>query len=624
MTGASTAVPTSERPEPGRFAHSVLEPKLRWPVSRPGWVQRRRLLEDLDRASRHPVALVAAPAGYGKTTLLAQWLAGAAAPPAAWVTLDQGDNDPGRLWTHVAAALERAGCPVSTQPGGEVRPVNGSDVMTTALPRMVEALASTPHDIVLALDDFHCIQDPNCHAQVQFLIENLPAQAHLLIVTRSDPGLRLGRLRASGRVAEIRAEHLSFTVDETSAMLANQDVRLSGDSVSQLVKRTEGWPAGLYLATFSLAGRADADEFMKRFSGGNRFLGDYLTEEVLSRLAEPVRDFITTMSILDRFTVGLCDHVAEATTSAVILRDLERTNLFLVPLGPDGVWFRFHHLFAAVARSELGIDQPDRVPVLHARAAAWYQQHDHVDEAIRHWLAAGNPGQAALLAEANWLTYVDAGRAATVYSWLEALGPPAVATDPAAGVTAAWMACLRGDAEGLAAHVRVLQDHLDHGPLPDGGHSVESAIAIMHGLFGYAGPEALAAGARRALELEKDERSPYFAMARVAAGHLAYRRRGTSSSRRRRSRKVRARRRPPRSSRLLCLSFESLVEAERESPHRSRELAELAMEITTEQGLGSIPQSSMAFTALGNALAAETVRRPRRWRRSRRVWRFDA
>ena len=582
-----------------------MEPKLQWPTSRTSWVPRARLIEDLDRASRHPVALVAAPAGYGKTTLLAQWLTRAEAPIAAWVTLDAGDNDPGRLWTHVAAALERAGCPLSTGPGGSFRPVNGSDVMTTALPRMFDALSSLPHDIVIALDDFHCIQEPACHAQVQFLIENLPSQAHLMIITRADPGLRLGRLRASGLVAEIRAEHLSFTVDETCALLANEDVHLSGDSLSRLVSRTEGWPAGLYLATFSLAGRTDPDDFVNRFSGGNRFLGDYLTEEVLSRLTDEVRDFITTMSILDRFTVGLCDHVAEAPRPPP--GSCETSNAptcSWCPLGPDGVWFRFHHLFAAVARSELEMTRPDRVPLLHARAARWFRDHGHIDEAIRHSLAAGNTGDAALLAQENWLTYLDAGRGATVSSWLEALGPPAVATDPAAGVTAAWMAGLRGDPVAWAGHVRSLEELRDHGPLPDGARSVESAISAMDGLFGYAGAEAMAAGARRALELETDARSPYFAVAHFAAGHLAYVE-GDLDVAAATLAQASLHETAPAVIRVMSLGTESLVEAERGAHRRSRELAELAMEVVDAHGLRADPPVLDGVHALGGAQAAD-------------------
>ncbi len=235
-----------------------MEPKLQWPTSRTSWVPRARLIEDLDRASRHPVALVAAPAGYGKTTLLAQWLTRRGGTHRRVGDPRCRRHDPGgsgrtlpRRWSERAARSRRARAAL-------FRPVNGSDVLTNALPRMLDALASLPHDLVIALDDFHCIQESACHAQVQFLIENLPSQAHVMIITRADPGLRLGRLRASGQVAEVRAEHLSFTVDETSALLANEDVHLSSDSLSRLVSSTEGWPAGLYLATFSLAGRIKA------------------------------------------------------------------------------------------------------------------------------------------------------------------------------------------------------------------------------------------------------------------------------------------------------------------------------------------------------------------------------
>ena len=232
---------------------------------------------------------------------------------------------------------------------------------------------------------------PGCHEQVQFLIASLPAQAHLVIVTRADPGLRLGRLRASSDLAEIRAGDLSFTTQEATELLANDHVQLADATVSQLMERTEGWPAGLYLATLSLAGRADPDDFVRRFSGGNRFIGDYLTEEVLSRHTDRVREFITTASILDRFSAPLCDHMGGITDSAAILHDLERSNLFVVPLDEAREWFRFHHLFAAVARSELELTHPDHVRSLHARAAEWFESHGHIDEAVQHLLAPGTP-----------------------------------------------------------------------------------------------------------------------------------------------------------------------------------------------------------------------------------------
>ena len=233
--------------------------------------------------------------------------------------------------------------------------------------------------------------------QVEVLIRNLPPQAHLVICTRADPGLRLGRLRASGRLAEIRADDLNFTLDEAATLLSRVDVVLSGDSLVRLVDRTEGWPAGLYLATLSLAGRTDPDEFVRQFSGGNRFVVDYLTEEVLARHSDEIREFIVSMSVLDRFSAPLCDFVRGSTGSAAILDHLERSNLFLVPLDDERHWFRFHHLFAAVARIELEFEGPERAQALHSRALEWFRDHGHIDEAVKHALAAGRTTDAAAL-----------------------------------------------------------------------------------------------------------------------------------------------------------------------------------------------------------------------------------
>jgi len=293
MTSRDAVEPLRHLVVPPPSVDSFLEAKLNPPPSRDNWVKRDRLVEAMDRATPHPVTLVAAPAGYGKTTMVAQWLSGQDRPPTAWVSLDAGDNDPDRLWTHVAAALERAGCALPATESGRVLGTDQSEAPRSALSAIVSALAAVPDDIVLVLDDFHFIQQPACHQQVEFLIARLPAQAHLVIVTRSDPGLRLGRLRASSDLAELRAADLSFTAREATELLARSDVQLSSKTLSQLMERTEGWPAGLYLAALSLVGRADPDDFVQSFSGGNRFIGDYLTEEVLNRHTARVRDFIT-------------------------------------------------------------------------------------------------------------------------------------------------------------------------------------------------------------------------------------------------------------------------------------------------------------------------------------------
>ena len=603
MTGSDATEPLTGLLAPRPPVNQIMEAKLRRPPSRSNWVPRERLTEAMDRAVRHPVTLVAAPAGYGKTTLAAQWLDGANRPPTAWVSLDKGDNDPDRLWSDVALALEQAGCllPLNAPSHGVGR--TSGEAPGAVLPAILDALAAMPEAIVLVLDDFHFVHEPSCHEQVEFMLEHLPVQAHLIIMTRSDPGLRLGRFRAAGDLAEIRANDLAFTTGEVVELLAQSDVRLADTTVSALLEHTEGWPAGVYLATLSLSGRPDPDDFVRQFSKGNRFVGDYLTEEVLSRGSERVREFITTVSILDRFTASLCDQVVGIADSAAILRDLERSNLFLVPLDEEREWFRFHHLFAAVARSELDASRPGGVPTLHARAAEWFRARGHIQEAVVHSLAAGNTAAAAQLIQGNWLAYVDAGRAATVLGWLESLGPAAAASDPAAGVATAWLAAFTGDEMLLSESLDALERFHDHGPLPDGTRSVESAIAMIHGLFGYGGPVAMMTGAQRAVELETDSHSPHYAVAQVTLGHAAYvagdldeaitpLTRASLSDQ------------APGVIRALALAVESLVEHERGDLARSRECAELAMRIVDAQSLRSMPQTSLAFTALGQAQAA--------------------
>lgn len=578
------------------------ETKLRPPPRRDNWVHRCRLMDAMALAARRPVTLVAAPAGYGKTTVVAQWLYGEDRQSAAWVSLDRGDNDSDHLWTHVAAALERAGCPLPV-----LEPARGGGIpaepSTALLLAILNALAVTLDDMVLVLDDFQFIQSPARHAEVEFFIENLPPQAHLVIVTRSDPGLRLGRLRVSNALAELRADDLAFTPQEAHELLAHEGVDLSEGALSHLMERTEGWPAALYLAALTLAGQSDPDDFVHRFSGDNRFIGDYLAEEVLSRHSDPVRNFLLRVSLLDRFSAPLCDHVAGMTQSATILRDLERDNLFLVPLDGDRQWFRFHHLFAAVARTELELTDPAQVPILHARAAEWFSSQGHVAEAIEHYLLADRGDDAARLVQAHWLHFADTGRLPTVLAWLKALGT--VDNCPAALVTAAWIAASTGDETALVGHLDALDalGALPDGPLPDGCRSVESARSLIEGLFGHLGPLRMLSSAQRATELETDPQSPFYAMAHLALGHAWYvlgEPDKASASLSIASTNDRA----PVLVRVLALSFRSLLESERGDTVRARECAESAMEVVDARGMRASPQSSPAFTALAQAQAA--------------------
>lgn len=575
-------------PEPKIDA--FLEAKLHRPRDRSDWLRRQRLLSRVEAVLHHPVTLVAAPAGYGKTTLLTQ-LVTEVQPRTAWVSLDAGDNDPHRLWTHVAAALERAGCAVNAR------------APDSLLHAIIEALSASDEDILLVLDDFHFVRDPQCHHQVERLVEYLPAQAHLVVMTRSDPALRLGRLRASGGLLEIRADELGFTTAEAEALFEREELALSAVSVSMLVECTEGWPAGLYLASLALSGRIDPDSFVHDFSGENRYIVDYLTEEVLSGQSAEIREFIVRVSILGRFTARLCDSVLESTCSASILRGIERANLFLVPLDDEGRWFRFHHLFAAVARSELEITHPEMVAVLHSRAASWFSAEGNVDEAVRHSIAGGDLQTASVLVQENWLEYVDAGRIATVVGWAKSIRPPRDNTNPAASVMAAWMAALAGDEMTLAELLSAMETFGDHGPLPDGSRSVNSAIAMIQGLFGYGGPIEMMRGAERAVSLEVDPSSPFYAVARVSLGHAAY----VAGDLDRAVHAISSAQHNGRSPVIVHafgLATESLAEDERGNLQRSQDCAELAVDLLSAHKLRATPQASLAYTALGRTYAA--------------------
>jgi LuxR family transcriptional regulator, maltose regulon positive regulatory protein len=586
----------------GEPTDPMLEVKLRPPPLRSEWIARARLVENLHQAAQRPVTLIAAPAGYGKTTLVTQWLASGSRPAtAAWVSLDTTDNDPVRLWSHVATALDRAGCTITRDVAGFIA-AGGSDLTTSVLPMIIDAIAARFAHTTLVIDDFQVVC-PDCIVQFDFLIEHLPVKAHLVLISRSDPALRLGRLRAAGKLSEIRADDLAFNVEEVSSLLSSDRVQLSTDAVSELMHRTEGWPAGLYLATLSLAGREDPSEFVHHFSGNNRFIGEYLTEEVLSRQTDEMRNFILGMSVLDRLSAPLADYMTRSRNSANLLRELEHSNLFLIPLDEEERWFRFHHLFGAVARSALESEQPDRVLELHQRAADWLSKNGYVVEAVPHALSAGAGDQAASLVQANWLRFFDAGLAITVRGWLHALETSTADESCATIVTAAWMAALSGDREELNRRLALL-DITDHrGPLPDGTKSAESAAALIQGLLGFGGPLEMLASARRAAALETDGSTPWYTVANAALGHAAYVAGDLDTAMRALPRAAYSDA-APGMIKVLALGTLSLSQAELGHHEAAQRLAEEAIEVVETRSLQALPHVSMAFTALGQSQAA--------------------
>ncbi len=412
----------------------LLATKLYMPAPRPGLVPRPRLAERLDEGLTRGLVLVSAPAGYGKTVLLADW-AQRAQFPAAWLSLDAGDNDPARFWRYAVAAMDR----VRPGIGGRVGSLLGPPAPTSFEPlvtALINELADQPgnDEVLLVLDDYHVIGAQPVHASVEFLVEHRPAELHLVLASRSDPPLVLARLRARGQLAELRAAELRFTASEAAELLrqvaAGPGPALPDAAVAALAARTEGWAAGLQLAGLSLRGQEDVTGFVTAFTGSNRYVLDFLAEEVLERQDEELRTFLLETSVLERLSGPLCDAVTGRAGSQALLDQVEREGLFLVPLDEVRGWWRYHHLFADLLRARLE-QQPGRAEQLHCNAATWYAEHGLADDAIRHAAAAGEMTWAARLIEQHFdeLFYLR-GEGATVQRWLSALPDDLVRSRP--------------------------------------------------------------------------------------------------------------------------------------------------------------------------------------------------
>lgn len=428
---------------------ALLATKLHVPRPQPGFVPRPRLAQALSEGLARGRVLICAPAGFGKTSLLADW-ARSAGRPVAWLGLDAGDNDPARFWRYVVAALDRA------QPGiaGHLGPLLGPpsprsfDGFVTAL---INELAAQPggDEVLLVLDDYHLVDSGPVHESVAFLLENLPPGLLLAVSGRADPPLPLARLRARGQLAELRAAELRFTTDEAAALLGVAGPVLPNTAVVALTARTEGWAAGLQLAALSLRGHADAAGFVAAFSGSHRFVLDYLADEVLDGQPGPVRAFLLETSVLERLSGELCDAVTGRSGSQAMLHDIEQAGLFLVPLDEVRGWWRYHHLFADLLRARLEQEQPGRVPELHRAAAAWFDEHDQGDDAVRHALAAGDAAWAAQLVE----RYVDAllrrSEGVTLRRWLSTLPVELLRARPRLCLAQGFSAVVSGQVEAI-------------------------------------------------------------------------------------------------------------------------------------------------------------------------------
>ena len=422
------------------MATSILATKLYIPPPRPKVVPRPRLIERLNEGLHRKLTLISAPVGYGKTTMLSEWIP-QSERCVTWVSLDDGDNDPVRFWAYFIAALQMLDAEIGRNALALMRTPrlpSFEAILTTLL----NEIAAFPEDFALVLDDYHVMDAKPVDASTSvddgltFLLEHLPPHMHLVVTTREDPNLPLARLRARDQLTEIRAADLRFTPGEAAVFL-NQvmGLNLSAEDVTSLETRTEGWIAGLQLAALSMWGREDVPGFIRAFAGDNQYIVDYMVEEVLQRQSERVRSFLLQTSILDWLSGPLCDAVTGQEESKALLETLERGNLFVSPQDDKRHWFRYHHLFADVLRAHLMEEQPDRVPTLHRRASEWYEHNGLEIEAFQHAAAANDVARAEHLIEGEGMPLQFRGAGAPVLNWLESLPKTALDARPSLWVT---------------------------------------------------------------------------------------------------------------------------------------------------------------------------------------------
>lgn len=410
---------------PGMSPH-LLATKFHIPPRRTGLVVRPRLLEELQRGldEHRKLTLISAPAGYGKTTLVTEWIVNLQSKienpqsKLAWLSIDEADNDPMRFMRYFLATFQQADKTLGTQ-AQSLLDMPNLPPLPGLLDNLLNDLATLDIPLVLVLDDYHVLTNPEIHAALEYFIEHQPASTHLVLTTRADPLLPLARLRARRQMTELRARDLRFTLDEASQFL-NQVMRLDLplESIRALDARTEGWAAGLQLAALALHNQPARQDFLAAFGGSHRYVVDYLLDEVLNRQSPEVGVFLTQTSILSRFSAALCQSVTGNPNSAEILTQLERANLFLLPLDDSRGWYRYHSLFAESLR--LGLD-PAEARVLHARAAAWFESQGWLDEALTHWQAIPEPSQSARLMEQIAPDLLRIGEAQTLLGWLNSL-----------------------------------------------------------------------------------------------------------------------------------------------------------------------------------------------------------
>jgi LuxR family maltose regulon positive regulatory protein len=580
--------------------------KLRPPALRAGLIPRADLLSLLQAGLQAKLCLLSAPAGSGKTTLLGQWSTAAGGGRVAWVSVDKGDNDPTRLWVYVVVALR------TVEPGVGAAALEAlrrpsADLDRAVLPGLLNELRGVGAPLVLVLDDYHLVTEGSCHQTLGLFLDHLPANVHVVVSTRVDPPLPLARMRARRELAELRVAELEFTDEEASALLnASMGLQLAAEDVQRLAERTEGWAAGLILAGLSLRGHQDPSGFIAAFQGHHRHVADYLSAEVLERQPEQIREFLLQTSVLERLSGPLCDAVLETEGSVGLLEELERANLFLVPLDDRRQWYRYHHLFAQLLRLELDRRDPELAPTLHRRVAAWHRQAGDVEEVIHHASMAGEFAEAGALIAQHWLTHWLGGRRATVARWLDGLPEEAIMAAPPVAFVAAWIRGFRGASKQQTERwLAATEDQGYRGPPPVGISSLAFGAALARATMVFDDVGRSAAASRRALELAGPQPTPFYWTAQAALGHSLYLS-GQPAAAQRRLQELVAR--VPAAVQpyavVTALAVLSLTAGDQHDP-TAAPLARRAVAIGEAHGLSFEPLCGIVYLALGRALARQ-------------------
>lgn len=581
----------------------IVEAKLTPPRARPEHLRRHGLNQLLEELTCRKLTVVAAPTGFGKTTALASW-ANASRAPVAWVSLDASDNDPTRFLTYLVTALGRAAPGVGTKSLRALHAL-GADPIRAAFPRLFDELSAVEEPIVLVLDDYHRIQSRVCHEAMALLLDQSPGTLRVVVSAQVDPPLRLGRLRAGGNLGEVRVDALRFSLPETDVLLNRSlGLGLDPESIELLEQRTEGWPAGLYLAALFLRGRDDPVASVSTFAGSHRHVVDYLGTEVVDAQPAAHRSFLLRTSILNRLSGPICDAVLDEHGSGARLAELSRSNLFLIALGDDGESYRYHRLFGELLQFLLRQETPELVPELHRRAAVWHESNGLLDEAVGHALAAGDPALAAELIVRSWRPLYQFGQHSTLRRLLGALPPAMVDLSAPLSFIAVLLDASAGASEGAVERRLALIERSGwEGPFPDGTPSTEVAAAFTRVMFLFGDVGRSLAAANRLGELAGDDFifGPTAALGRSRALYL----RGDLGAALealppfgRETAPVR----PTMSA--FAPALRSLILLEQGEHGEAATLAFEAVALAEELGVSEVPLLGIAFTALGCVLAA--------------------